>query len=123
MRKVLSLEEIVNLHIQSNKVIEMALMNGDSKTNNKEVKKLNKLTAPLKNNLELSKSVYGELFKADCIRSHCHAAVDCLRFGIHVDEAKQILEELLKRDDIGITRTGCEMALKVWRGEIPGKTL
>lgn len=123
MKKDLSPQEIINLHIESDRIIEAALMSGDSKTNNKEVKKLNKLTAPLKDDLELAKYVYGELFKSDCIRSRCHAAVDCLRLGIHINEAEQILEELSQRDDIGITRTGCEMALKVWRGEVPGKTL
>jgi hypothetical protein len=121
--KKLTPQEIIAFHIESDKIIETALTNGDSKTNNKEVKKLNKLTALLKDDLELAKLVYGELFKADCVRSHCHAAVECLRLGIHKNEAEKILEELSKRNDIGITRTGCEMALKLWRGEIPGKTL
>ena len=123
MNRNLSKEEIIRRHIESDRIIEVALMSGDSKTNNKEVKKLNKLTAPLKDDLELAKIVYGELFKSDCMRSRCHAAVDCLRLGIHISEAEQILDELSQRDDIGITRLGCEMALKLWRGEIPGKTL
>ena len=123
MKKKLSPQEIINIHIESDKIIESALMRGDFKTNNKEMKKQNKLTELLKSDLELAKFVYGELFKADCERSRCHAAVDCLRLSIHVSEAEKILEELSQRDDIGITSLGCEMALKLWRGEIPGKTL
>jgi uncharacterized protein YjiS (DUF1127 family) len=115
--------QIVNKHIECDRIIEAALMSGDYRKNNREVKKLNRLTAPLKDDLELARQVYSELFKADCVRSRCHASVECLRIGVLENDAVTILEELSKRDDIGITRLGSEMALKLWRGEIPGKTL
>jgi len=123
MTKHLSQKEIIDRHIESDKIIEEAIMNGDYKRNNREVKKLNRLKAHLKNDPELALHVYSELFKSDCVTTQSHAAVESLRIGIHIEKAISILEELSKREDIGIIRLGCETALKLWRGEIPGKTL
>ena len=123
MSENLSPQEIISIFIMSHEIMKKAMDEGNYRKNNKEAKKLSKFIAPLKEDLELARYVYGELLKADFVSVRSHAAIECLRMGIHTHESEQILKELSKRNDIGVTRTACEMALRLWRGEIPGKTL
>ena len=123
MKKKLSHEEIIRKHIESDEIIESVSMTTDYKTNNREVKKIQKLFEILKDDIELAKQVYGTLLKEESATTRSHAASACLRLGIFIADSEKTLEELSERTDIGITRLSCEMALKVWRGEIPGKIL
>ena len=123
MKTKLSPKDIINLHIESDKIIDVASMSGDYKTNNKEFKKRNKLFKILEEDLDMAKEVYEQLLAHDCITTKISAASECLKLGIYTSKAEQILEEISKREDIGIRRFNAEMVLKVWRGEFPGKTL
>ncbi len=120
----MSIQEIIDLHMKSYRIIESALSEGDYKTNNREVKKLRKLKTDLfENNLDLARKVYGNLLLSDCVTAKSIAAVECLRLNILIQEAIDVLECVAKRNDVGISRHSSEMALRIWRGEVPGKTL
>ena len=123
MRKELSSQDIINLHIESDIIIESASITGDYKTSNKEFKKRNKLFVLLEKDLDMAKEVYKHLLNHDCITTKISASSECLKLGIYINEAEQILEEISKRNDIGTRRLNAEMVLRVWRGEFPGKTL
>ncbi|NLB81904.1 MAG: hypothetical protein GX800_09940 [Clostridiaceae bacterium] len=123
MRKKLTAQEIVNLHIESDKISDIATVEGDYRTNNREGKKINKLFTLLAHDIELAQEVYGILLDYDNITTRTEAAAACLKLSIHKNKAVQVLEELSKRNDIGIRRLNAEMTLRVWRGEFPGKTL
>lgn len=51
-----------------------------------------------------------------------YAAVHCLKYGLHISQAESILMQISLVED-AFAAFDAEMALKVWRGEIPGKTL
>ena len=123
MNKEFSAKEIIRQHIESDKIIESVSMTADYKTNNREAKKLVKLFNVVKDNISLANEVYAVLLNEDSVTTRSISAAECLRIGIYIHESEKILEELSQRNDIGITRLSCEMALKLWRGEIPGKTL
>jgi hypothetical protein len=123
MKKELSLQDIINLHIGSDRIIDSASMIGDYKTNNKEFKKRDKLFRLLEKDLDMAKEVYKHLLGHDGITTKISASSECLKLGLYISEAEQILEEMSKRKDIGTRRLSAEMVLRVWRGEFPGKTL
>jgi hypothetical protein len=119
----MSAQEIVDLHVKSDRIIESVSMTGDYRTNNREAKKLYRLFLILKEDLTLAKEVYSQLLWHDCVTTRSISAAECLRLSIFVQEAVHVLEEISGRDDIGITSFHAEMALRIWRGEFPGKTL
>jgi len=123
MRKNISIQEIIELHIQSDEIIDIATVNGDYKTNNKEFKKRNKLFKFVENDIEMAKEVYSHLLMHPCITTKISSASECLKLNIYIDEAVEILEEISKRADVGIRGLSAEMVLRVWRGEFPGNTL
>lgn len=123
MKKTLTTQEIIDLHIESDKISDVATINGDYKTNNKEGKKIKRLFSILENNLEQAKEVYSYLLDYDNITTRTEAASACLKLGIYTIEAEKTLEEIAKKNDIGIRRLNAEMVLRVWRGEFPGTTL
>jgi hypothetical protein len=119
----MSAQEIVDLHVKSDMVIESVSMTGDHRTNNTEVKKLIRLSAILREDPALAKEVYSQLLRHDCVTTRTNAAAECLRSGIFVQDAVRVLEETAKRDDLGIIGFDATMTLRVWRGEIPGRSL
>ena len=121
MKKVLSVDEIVELHIKSDLIIDECMKNMNKRTsliNNREAKKLNKLVLSYKDDKELSKKVYDRLLVHSNSRVRSHAAVECLRIGIFEELAVTTLEEI--ELEPGITGHGAEWALKIWRGEVKG---
>jgi hypothetical protein len=123
MKRNLSLQEVVKLHIKSDEIIDYATINGDYKTNNKEFKKRDKLFQIVSEDIDLAKEVYSHLLAHSCITTKISSASECLKLNIYTDESIKILEELSKRTDIGVRRTNAEMVLRVWNGEFLGKTL
>jgi hypothetical protein len=119
----MSAQEIVDLHVKSDRIIESVRMTGDYRTNNREAKKLLRLFAIVKDDLTLAEEVYSRLLLHDCVTTRVWAASDCLRLGIFVQEAVRVLEEISKRDDLGMISFDADMALRVWRGEFPGRSL
>lgn len=119
----MSAQEIVDLHVKSDRIIEAVKMTSDYRVNNREAKKLYRLFLILKEDLTLAKEVYSQLLWHDCVTTRSIAAAECLRLNIFVQEAVSVLEEISKRDDVGITRFEAETALQIWRGEVPGRSL
>jgi len=122
MKKSMSAQEIIEKRIENDLLIE-ALSVRDYKKNNRIVDKNFKLFKLLKIDLELAKLVYKELLSYDCVITRLTAAGECLSLGIYIEEALRILTEMSNRGDIGIRSFEAELTLKVWRGEVPGKTL
>lgn len=121
--KKMTAEEIIKKHSESDKIIDELSSSDDYKRSNQEAKKLHKLHNYLQENTSLAKEVYGALLKSECVTSRSISAAECLRIGIFIEEAEETLETIGQRDDIGIRSFNAKMALKIWRGEIPGKTL
>ena len=121
--KKLTSDEIIQKYLESANIIESVTMTTDYRTNNREVKKILKLFLLLEQDIDLAKKVYSCLLESDIPVAQSMASADCLRLNIYIDEAQKKLEELSKRDDIGIRSFSAEMALKIWRGEVPGKKL
>jgi len=121
--KKFTFDEIIQKYLESANIIESVTMTTDYKTNNREVNKLFKLFLLLEQDIDLAKKVYSRILESEIPTAQIIASADCLRLNIYVDEAQKKLEELSKRDDIGIISFNAEMALKIWRGEVPGKKL
>ena len=123
MKRILSVDEIVESHIKSDLIIDECMKNMNKRTsliNNREVKKLQKLISIYKDDKELSKQIYERLLVHHNSRVRGNAAVECLRIGVFEEIAVQTLEELELEPGIG--GHSAKWALKLWRGEIKGKT-
>ena len=94
---------------------------GDYKRGNLLVKKMNQLVRSMQNEPETAAAVFQKAFSSTSRHARGLAAVRALRMKLLTDEAVQVLEETSKADDI--LGFGSEMALKLWRGEIPGEIL
>lgn len=123
MKKKLTPQEIEALHVQYDEAIDSAALNGDYKTNNREFRRLDKLFRITSEDMDLAMAVYKNLLTRACVTTRISSSAECLKLGIYVDKAVEVLEELSKRTDIGIRRLNAEMVLRVWRGDFPGKTL
>ena len=111
MRKMLSAQEIIAKHIDSDKIIESLAKSSDYKTSNREVDKLQKLYKRMKGNVNLAEQVYRVLLKHENDITRFHAAGECNGLGIYIKESKQVLEELSARTDIEnlYLKTGLKM--------------
>jgi len=123
MNKDKSTEELIALIIQSYELIDKATDIGDYKTNNREVKKCSKWHKLIAEDLKLAEEIYDLLLEHSCITVKILSAVQCLKLNIYVGRSVEILEKLTQRTDIGIKRFDAEMCLRVWRGEVPNRTL
>jgi thiamine kinase-like enzyme len=121
MRKQLSPQEIVEQYIEAGKVLTETTLNGDYKRGNKIAKELQKVFEKLGKNEDLAIQVLSQVMSSDIDKARSMAAADALRLNILVEQAIIVLEEVAKRSDI--IGFGAETALKIWRGEYPGKTL
>jgi hypothetical protein len=103
-------------------IISKALPEGDYKTNNYTVKKLNKLIETyIKTDLETARRLFLIAMESENSSVRSMAAVDSLRMNINLDKSIIVLEEVSKQKDI--IGFGAEMALKIYHGKVPGKTL
>ena len=123
MKKKLTSQEIINLHIESDKISEIATIEGDCKTGNREWKKRNRLHMLIAEDIILAQDVYKALLDYDNITTRTSAAAACLKLGIFERKAVQVLEDMAKDKNSGILGHNAEMVLRVWNGEFPGKTL
>lgn len=92
------------------------------KKNNIAMKALSGLFEEVCNNVETAKSLYNKLMDYEDDRVRGTAAIHSLKMNINIKKAEWTLENLAKQSN-PISAFGAEMALKVWRGEIPGKDL
>lgn len=117
MKKV-SVEEIIEKHIEYDKIIEQNLYGGDHRKNNRAVKNKKKLVLSFKDNTEIVNQVYDHLLSHSNSRVRAEAAIECLRLRVFEERALRILEELAA--DKGMLAFSCSMCLRIWRGEIAG---
>ncbi|NTW27799.1 MAG: hypothetical protein HGA39_00310 [Coriobacteriia bacterium] len=96
-------------------------LSGDYKKGNRMVVKLNNIFDIIKGDRQLSIYVLSSVMESHSVRARGLAAVDALRLGICIPESVKALEEISLREDIW--GFGSKMALRIWRGEFPGKTL
>ena len=98
------------------------------KISKRTVKKYNKTFDTLHEYVQvLSESqdaprIFQTLLDAEDCSVKLYAAVHCLKYGLHISQAESILTQISLGED-SFAAFDAEMALKVWRGEIPSKTL
>lgn len=115
-------EEIIN------KYIELAEYNTDYSSkksvrkHNNNLKKLDVLFDIIKKNPELIECVYGQLLENENAKVLLYASVDCLKLKVYEKKAIKLLQEISKREDIGITAFEAETCLKIYNGEYPGRS-
>lgn len=108
------MQDIIDKHLSSDKIIESVCMTTDFKTHNKEMKKLNRLMLSISQDIELCKAVYAELLLNENPVTLLNASSECLKLNIFVEQAIKNLKLLAKRKDIGIISFNAEMMLSEW---------
>ena len=121
IKKIIIPSKLISDYIRFATIEGESKLSGDHKTGNAMVKKLNKIVELIKDDTSHTQTVFLAIMQSDSFRARSLAAVDALKLNILIDEAVSVLEESLKRTDI--LGFGSEMALKLWRGEVSGKTL
>jgi hypothetical protein len=121
MKKGINTEELISKFIEYGNIEGESKLTGDYRTGNKMSKRLTKIFELIKDDMDIAQNVLGTVMRSDSIGGRSIAAVDALRLNILVEEAVALLAEESKREDI--LGFGCEMALRIWRGEVPGTTL
>jgi tagatose-1,6-bisphosphate aldolase len=114
MKSTMTAQEIIAKHLKSDRLIE-SLSARDYKKNNSEAKKLDNLFRVIEQDINLAKEVYKELLASDCMVARLHSAAECLSLEIYIEEAIQVLSEMVTRTDIGIRSFSAEMCLKMWK--------
>lgn len=116
-----------NIDSLANEYIKFAAMEGESKLSgnyrigNFASKQLEGIINLAREDPVILCNIIKKILSSESRRAQSLGAVDALRLNIFVEEAIHILEEdSLQHDILGF---GSEMALRIWRGEIPGKTL
>ena len=117
----MSVNEIARQYIDLATLEGETKLNGDYRRGNQLSKKLNRLVKSFENDAEIAQEVISIALKSTSARAQALAGADALRPGVCVEEAETVLTRISKRNDI--IGFGSSMTLKIWRGEIPGKTL
>lgn len=121
MKKDLSPHDLVQQYIETGMVLTETSLNGDYKKGNKIAKENRKVFETLEQNKDLAIQVLMMVMNSDNDKARSIAATDALRLKIMTEQALNVLTEVAKRSDI--VGFGAETALKIWRGEFPGKAL
>jgi hypothetical protein len=121
MKKDIDSAALISKFIEYATIEGETKLTGDYRTGNKMSKRLTKIFELIKDDMDIAQNVLGTVMRSESYRARSLAAVDALRLNILVEEAVALLEEGAKREDI--LGFGCEMALRIWRGEVPGTTL
>ena len=89
---------------------------------NRAMAQLSKLVAQISENPTLADAVFGQLLKTQDRKVQLHAAVHCLKYGYHIDQAVCLLEKMMQETNPFLAFEA-EMSLLVWRGGVPGRKL
>ena len=91
--------------------------NQNVKRHNHAMKDMLRLVDQLHKDTQLLLSVYNELLKhEDMFVKHC-AAADCLRFGVHTDQAVKVLKMVCRKGD-RMEAFAAKRSLKIWEGKL-----
>ncbi len=121
MKKAMTVSEMMDQYLETGTVLAETGMKGDYRRGNKIAIKNREIFNMLKQDNVIGKQVLQLVMSSNCEKARSIAAADALRLGILIEQASAILEEISSRDDmIGFE---ARMSLKIWRGEVPGKTL
>ncbi|MDR1018808.1 MAG: hypothetical protein LBM02_08925 [Lachnospiraceae bacterium] len=93
-----------------------------SKQYNKLVKEKLKYISIINEDIELATQIYSELLLSDNKETLIQTSTDCLRIGIFVEKATQILEEIAG-GEFGLNRVTARSVLDVYNGKYLGKHL
>jgi len=121
MKKTLSPQKIIEEYIEAGIVLTETTLDGNYKRGNAVAKRLQKAFILLEQDKELAEQVLMQVMNSKIDKARSMAAADSLRMRILVEYATCVLEEIAMRDDI--IGFGSQMTLRIWRGEVPGKTL
>jgi hypothetical protein len=123
MKKFLTVEEFVEEYVRLSVIEGNTLTSGSRRYHNKIVDKIYKLMEKYFVDKDYEFKVLSIVINNENDRVRGDAAVTALRDGITelTDKAISVLEDVSKRQDTwGFS---AEMALRIYRGEIEGKTL
>lgn len=116
-----NIDNLANEYIKFATMEGKSKLSGDYRTGNFASKQLENIINLVREDPVIQCNVIRKILSSESRRAQSLGAVDALRLNIFVEEAIHILEEdSLQHDILGF---GSEMALRIWRGEIPGKTL
>ena len=111
--KEITSQSIIDEHIRVGKILKETYESMDSKRGNREGKKLVRMFKILENNIELAKESLPVLFTCENAVVRMKAAAECISLGIFTQEAKKVLEDVVKDDDKMIA-FNARMTLEVW---------
>lgn len=121
MKKIVTPQEIIYQYLETGTILAETALIGDHKRGNKIAKENRKVFSILCQNKDLAIQVLMQVMSSDNDKARSIAAADAIRLEIMIEQAVGVLEEVAKRNDI--IGFEAKTALKIWRGEFPGKTL
>ena len=91
------------------------------KRHNEAMVELQSFVEELVKDREKAEKVFAELMDNEDIAVQASVCGNCLKYDILTEKAEKRLKKISRSKNYH--SFGAEMTLKVWRGEIPGKTL
>jgi len=115
--KNLTAQQVRELYIEYALTAENAMANNDYKTNNKAANQLTKIFKVCEKDIDLAKEILMPLLEHENFSVKANAAADCLRLGICIKSAEEVLEKMSKEK--GIIGFNAEICLGLWqKGEL-----
>ena len=96
--------------------------NRDVRRHNKAMDTLREYAAEISRSPVLAKEAFSQLLAHESVSVRLSAAAACLKYGICVDPAVEVLRTIEAGDD-KMSAFTAEMTLKVWQGHFPGHSL
>ena len=110
----LEIDRIVEIYKAAGDLMYLATINGDYKTNNREIKKLRKLFMFFKKDRDFGEDCIDKLMSIDNVVIRIEVAAYCLSLNYRIDEAIENLNSISKNKEYGIFSFNAEMTLKEW---------
>ncbi|MDR1018806.1 MAG: hypothetical protein LBM02_08915 [Lachnospiraceae bacterium] len=122
--KITTIEQYVDAISKLDEKIEENYKNLNFNTkHNALIKKRQKITGGINMNIRLAETVYFILLLSNNIETLICTASHCLRLDIFTERSLEILNSLSNNDEIGIHGFEAKTCLRLYRGEIPNRTL
>lgn len=105
---------ILNKYKTAAKLYGLATQNGDYKNANRQVAILKEIYTIFQSNPELQKIILNQLIQDDNPIVSSWAAAHSLGLEFEINQAIKVLEEISKRNDVGIISFDAGMTLRVY---------